>query len=296
MYADLPGVIVYQTSEGDHESIWLFAPDGSDDHLILGATEDARHPRWSPDGEQLVFSSCPPDVPKCLVQIADADGGNVSMAYDCGDRCFGGDGASWSPNGALLAFTHYDGPVDAGPPSIAGIALGPPGGPFHDITRAKQYPDGISDQFPRWSPDGQDLVFFREKSVDGTIVHTAVFTIGVDGKGLRQLTPWSLNAGTPTGDRRGRSYSTRTRSWTSDRARPRSTRSNPTAPGCASSRRSRTTVDAPTSPLGRAARISSCSPLETGPGKAIWAMAADGSRPSEISGPILYTHPQLQPG
>jgi Tol biopolymer transport system component len=52
------------------------------------------------------------------------------------------------------------------------------------------------DLFPRWSPDGKQLVFWRDRLRGGS-VETAIFVVDADGSGLQRLTPWSMFAGDP---------------------------------------------------------------------------------------------------
>jgi TolB protein len=296
-YAELHGVVVYQTPSGDHESIWLVDPSGANDHQILGSDEDARHPRWSADGEQLVYSVCPPSMPGCTLNIAEPDGSNTTAAYDCGRDCFGGDGASLSPDGHLLAFTRYDGDVEAGPPSHASIAVGPPGGPFEDLTYARSLPSGVSDQFPRWSPDGEHLVFFRERIEEEVVVATAVFMVDVDGRELGQLTPWKMNAGNPDWSPDGSTIVFNTNplvDFESDgisdvySIRPDGTGlTQLTDFGDGAER-----ADQPTwADDGDVIMLT----LMSSGGKELWAMRADGSDLAQITTGGLYTHPQLQP-
>ena len=47
-----------------------------------------------------------------------------------------------------------------------------------------------------WSPDGRQLVFER-LDVSTTSERAAIFTIGVDGKHLHQVTPWALDGNDP---------------------------------------------------------------------------------------------------
>ena len=46
-----------------------------------------------------------------------------------------------------------------------------------------------------WSPDGKQLVFGVETTDRGAGEQPALFVVNSDGSGLRQLTPWSLDAG-----------------------------------------------------------------------------------------------------
>jgi TolB protein len=50
------------------------------------------------------------------------------------------------------------------------------------------------DHDPRFSPDGKRLVFARYINEDIPI-RAALFTVRLDGGGLKQLTPWGMGAG-----------------------------------------------------------------------------------------------------
>jgi TolB protein len=61
-----------------------------------------------------------------------------------------------------------------------------------DPTDKKKQP--FQDGAPTWSPDGKRLAFGRTKLSTG---HTAIFTIRLDGSGLRRITPWKRDARQP---------------------------------------------------------------------------------------------------
>jgi Tol biopolymer transport system component len=54
----------------------------------------------------------------------------------------------------------------------------------------------VEDHRVGWSPDGKSLTFER---IDTSVSpeRAAIFTIGIDGKGLFQVTPWSLDGNDP---------------------------------------------------------------------------------------------------
>jgi Tol biopolymer transport system component len=295
-YGDLPGEVVFQTLNGDHESIWLIEPDGTNERIILGQDHWTAHPRWSFDGEHLVYTDCT-DTDGCALTIVDADGSNPTVAYSCGPTCYGGDGAALSPDGTL-AFTRYfggDPAVEA--PSHAALTVGPPGGPFVDIDSTRQFPTGVSDQFPRWSPDGTHLVFYRERYRDEAIVGAAVFTIAADGTDLRRLTPWSMNAGNPDWSADGKRIAFNTypivdfETGPSDiyTVRPNGKHLQRITHSSAKGYR----ADQPTFAAGHRVIFFT---LETAPGtKQLWAMRSDGTNKAQITTTGLYTHAQLQP-
>lgn len=56
-------------------------------------------------------------------------------------------------------------------------------------------PEGAQDNQAGWSPDGNRIVFLRDRYT--TPETYAIFTIGADGSDLQQVTPWELDAADP---------------------------------------------------------------------------------------------------
>jgi TolB protein len=108
-----------------------------------------------------------------------------------GRTCPDDSGGRYSPDGSRIAVERYNGVPGI---AIADANLGSAHSvfPFRDQKGVPNV-DGLA-----WSPDGKELAFTadndngkRFKPVGGR----ALFVIGVDGKGLRRLTPWKLEAG-----------------------------------------------------------------------------------------------------
>ena len=99
---------------------------------------------------------------------------------------FDGD-AGWSPNGRKIAF-ESDRRNGAERAEI--YVMNADG---TNVRRVSTLPEGAQgDSAPRFSPDGTKLVFTRYR---GDPKPAALFTIRIDGSGLRRLTPWSNGAG-----------------------------------------------------------------------------------------------------
>jgi TolB protein len=184
------------------EEIWAANPDGSGLRQITRAAANYidSQPDWAPSGRSLIFTRCAPlkgqvGEGRCTVWSVQANGGGAHMLdRQCtrvGPACPDDSGGRYSPDGSRIAVLRFNG--------IPGIAVTNSSlGHAHSL-----FPFGDKRGVPdigglAWSPDGTELAFTadndngnRFKPVGGQ----ALFVIGVDGKGLRRLTRWNLEAG-----------------------------------------------------------------------------------------------------
>lgn len=92
--------------------LYLMNADGSGVRQAVEGVEGGwTNPAWSPDGQQMLFSGYLPDG-SCQVFVANADGQGVeALTEGPGVNTF----ASWSRDGAYLAYLHFDKPIEASP-------------------------------------------------------------------------------------------------------------------------------------------------------------------------------------
>ena len=199
-FAEYSGWLAYQTcdscsSELDTE-IHLVRGDGTDDHVILGELAGRKaHPDFSPDGSRLAFDNLASFDDADVTYVAAADGSEPVLAAPCQPPdCVQLWEPAWSPDGTRIAAALARNGSAAGPErfGIAIIELA-----SEQVTAIVEHPaaDG-QDHFPRWSPEGDRLVFWRGQPT-ATGVQTAIFVVNTDGSGLEQLTEWADNAGDP---------------------------------------------------------------------------------------------------
>jgi TolB protein len=192
--ASAKGWLAYQSvSPRGGDGVFLVRTDGSGDHeIVTDIPGQRRHPDFSRDGKHLVFDQTTSDADVDQVYVANADGSGARQVSKCqAPKCAGLWEPAWSPDGRQLAIASSAGFHPGAPSDRFGIAI---------INLAKRtvrsvvdhdFPTG-QDHFPRWSPDGRQLVFWRDREGKGDM---AVFVVNVDGSGLRQLTDWDMRAG-----------------------------------------------------------------------------------------------------
>ena len=199
--AGAPGWIAYQacaTCGSDlDDGIYLVRPDGSTTTPILASlTGRKAHPDFSRDGKRLAFDNLQSEDGTDQTYIADADGSNPKLVGACPlPDCLQVWEPAWSPDGRKLAVSLAGGPLGPDGPASFGIGI-------IDVSSGKLtslFSNGLADgqdHFPRWSPDGSRLLFWRER-IDANGAHTAIFSIAAKPGQPTQLTDWDLDAGDP---------------------------------------------------------------------------------------------------
>lgn len=136
--------------------------------------DDNPHVVWSPDGQWLAFMGMSGDD-NVDIYAARPDGSEMVRLTDSpGEDLF----PVWSPDGSQLAFTSRRG-GDYLNLYLMSISAGPieGGGTLAQVTELDTNVQDV-----RWSPDGESFTFTGREA--GNL---DVYTIGVDGTGLRRL-------------------------------------------------------------------------------------------------------------
>jgi Tol biopolymer transport system component len=192
------GQVVYEDwmINAERHQLYIDTLDGSGPRrLVQSAFDDAR-PAFSPDGAQVLFTRFGDGEDKLIV--VNVDGSHLQVLRDglCGDACQGdNEGDSWSPDGKrfVVKRAYFDAAGNFLKISLLIVRLDGTG--TAEVTRHK-VGDDFEDIEPDWSPDGRRIAFARvDHSTDPE--RDAIFTIGIDGKHLQQVTPWELGASEP---------------------------------------------------------------------------------------------------
>ena len=168
---------------------WVANKDLSNRTKLTNKSADSGWAVWKPGGAKLAFDSdrADPD-PTDSEAISDIftmkpDGsGVVKLTASEGLSS----DAGWSPDGSRIAFASDH----ANRPGRQEINVMDADG--SDVRRVTTLPAEVElDLAPRFSPDGTKLVFTRYITDPE---RSALFTVRIDGSGLRQLTPWGNGA------------------------------------------------------------------------------------------------------
>ncbi|HEV7956083.1 MAG TPA: hypothetical protein VGP10_02880 [Marisediminicola sp.] len=147
-------------------SLWVVRADGSGLRQLPVGVKVSGSPRWTPDGQQIVFVRAVNGQGETDVIRAD---GTDLHSYPAGRLI--GSGASRSPDGTRITFER------AYSIWVANA----------DGTNEKQITSGSDDYSPKWSPDGSRILFTTETRASPFPFNIAV--VNPDGTGRRDVSP-----------------------------------------------------------------------------------------------------------
>jgi TolB protein len=188
----LPGYDIACMARADAQSPWQIHLLNSSTGARLPLTDtgsNERTPRWSPDGEQIVFASDRDGNREIYVlAIAGAVQGTGVEPRNLSRHKAPDWQPAWSPIGARVAFSSYrDDNWELYLVNADGSQL----------VRVTDHPE--NDFSPTWSPDGSKLLFASRRRVDADL-----FAVDVTSNEITQLTTSELNEFDPAWSPDGR--------------------------------------------------------------------------------------------
>jgi TolB protein len=176
-------------------ALYTIAPLGVGERQLTtppaGASDD--FPDWAADGSRVAFQRC---SDFCQVMTVRPGSQPVAITPGCPPgsappACTDDSYPAFSPDAKQIAFTRGSGTIDEN--GIDDVSIWTARADGRHAVRVTDPPSRVAgDDEAQWSPDGRRIVFTRV--LFATDQH-AVFTVRPDGSGLRQLTPYSLDAG-----------------------------------------------------------------------------------------------------
>jgi len=171
------GLIAFQAQTDAGAQIFTVRPNGRDMRQITHVDGDGLLPDWSPDGRQIVFEIDRPNPPFCSIALMNADGSSiVELRAPNANVCE--NDPSFTPDGSRIVFDRFD--PDANEEGFWSM----------DLSGGDRQRIGPCCVDPNVSPNGRRLSFLTNNGQPGG---TALFTSGIDGSNLFQVTPFSFN-------------------------------------------------------------------------------------------------------
>jgi Tol biopolymer transport system component len=166
---------------------------GAPYNFLTHLSNDALNPDFTPDGKRILFWSAANNAGDAVFSVP-VHGGAISQIQtgcgqnpDCGDT-----NPAVSPSGRELLTVREQGPFEAnGCLAFLGIFKFRSDG-THPRRISPTTPDCAADLEPRWSPDGDRIVFQHAEDFG-----LSLWIMNSDGSQRRQLTPAGMDAGAP---------------------------------------------------------------------------------------------------
>lgn len=183
-----PRTIVFSTQDDDGIfQIYKMREDGSGIKRLTGGDYASIQPAWSPDGDRIAYARSFGSTAGEQLWVMDNDGDNKEpmVINPRTGKPQLGNYLAWSPDGSKVVFNRCVNCELGGTNSeifMADLQTG-------SVDTLTNHP--ASDGQPKWSPDGNQLLFSSNRDyfdADTLRFRSEIYTISIDGKGLKRNT------------------------------------------------------------------------------------------------------------
>jgi len=177
------GLVLYSQEVGGKVQLFTVRSDGTGRTQITRGPAQAGRGEWSPNGRLIAFERTAPDESRAAVATMNADGTGVRELTPTG---YQGD-PSFTPDGRWIVYTRDLAPSDNGI-----WVMKADGSSSRRLSRNPFMRNGNCgcDEDATVSPDGKRVTFVRSTASER---QHALFSVGIDGRGLKKLTPYELD-------------------------------------------------------------------------------------------------------
>ena len=178
-------------------NVWTVTRSGASLRRI-GRADDEADPAWAPDGKQIAYARGaggsdgdggrgplkPIQIEHAEIYVMNANGGAARpLTGITTGKPFSADveAPAWSPSGKQIVFAVHNSKLGEPANQRALFVINADGSEQRQLTPWSLNGGGP----PDWSPDGKKILF---RSVPGREQHGNLYTVNVDGSGLKQIT------------------------------------------------------------------------------------------------------------
>jgi TolB protein len=189
----------YLNNAQTHGAIFTINPDGTGLRQVThpGRGKISSEPDWSPNGRWIAYHVGKSESFTRVVKIR-PDGSDRTRVSRCTGppKCLSDGYPAWAPQGKRIAVEREL--CSTGRNNLVTIYIMRADGTHARRVTQKHATCSGSHRYasnaPQWAPDGDRLAFER---IDNVRERHAIFTVRLDGTGLRRLTPWRMDAAQP---------------------------------------------------------------------------------------------------